>query len=68
MCERIEAEAKSKTVIMSVASVEPATPVEWHLDQIPSWNRLLQRNAWIIRLTSKDCPANATQVKTAIKT
>ncbi|XP_045022923.1 uncharacterized protein LOC123466894 [Daphnia magna] len=66
--ERIEAEAKSKTVTMSVASVEPATPVEWHLDRIPSWNRLLRRTAWILRFASKNRPTNATQVKTPIKT
>ncbi|XP_045033919.1 uncharacterized protein LOC123475376 [Daphnia magna] len=66
--ERIEAEAKSKTVTMSVASVEPATSVEWHLDLIPSWNRLLRRTAWILRFASKNRPTNATQVKTPIKT
>ncbi|XP_045027159.1 uncharacterized protein LOC123470673 [Daphnia magna] len=66
--ERIEAEAKSKTVTMSVAFVEPATSVEWHLDRIPSWNRLLRRTAWILRFASKNRPTNATQMKTPIKT
>ncbi|KAI9565063.1 Pao retrotransposon peptidase family protein [Daphnia sinensis] len=67
--ERIEAEARSKIVTMSIASVEPATPVEWHLDRIPSWNRLLRRTAWILRVASKNRPTNATQhagVKTTL--
>ncbi|KAK4021883.1 hypothetical protein OUZ56_007372 [Daphnia magna] len=30
-----------KTVITTVASVEPGNPVEWQLDRFKSWNRLL---------------------------
>ncbi|XP_057381572.1 uncharacterized protein LOC130704107 [Daphnia carinata] len=65
--EKIEAEAKGKTVIMSVATVEPATPMEWQLERIPSWNRLLRRTAWMLRFLHKNRPINRTQIRTPIK-
>ncbi|XP_057365013.1 uncharacterized protein LOC130685709 [Daphnia carinata] len=65
--EKIEAEAKGKTVIMSVVTVEPATPMEWQLERIPSWNRLLRRTAWMLRFISKNRPTNRTQIQTPIK-
>ncbi|KZS06720.1 Uncharacterized protein APZ42_029729 [Daphnia magna] len=66
--ETIEGEARSKTITVSAAITKPANPMEWQLEHIPSWNRLLPRTAWILRFISRrNQTASRTRLKIPVK-
>lgn len=46
----IESEARSSTFSATAAILVPTTTVEWHLDGISTWNRLVRRTAQISRI------------------
>ena len=49
----MESEARSTTVSTSAAIAIPTTTVEWNLDKISTWNRLVRRTAWISLFLSR---------------
>jgi len=50
---QIESEARRTTVSVTAAITTPTTPIEWNLDRISTWNRLVRRTAWISRFLSR---------------
>jgi hypothetical protein len=51
--EEIEAEANGKIVSVAAVIIDPVQPIEWHLDKISKWQKLLRRTAWILRFINR---------------
>jgi hypothetical protein len=51
--EEIEAEANGKIVSVAAAIIDPVQPIEWHLDKISKWQKLLRRTGWIVRFINR---------------
>jgi hypothetical protein len=51
--EKIEEEETKKTATVSFAAIETAQPMEWHLEKISTWTKLLFRTAWINRALNR---------------
>ncbi len=51
--ENIEIESRGAAVSVTVAITASKEPIDWDIDRVSSWNRLLRRTAWIMRFSNR---------------
>jgi hypothetical protein len=51
--EKIEIESRGAAVSVTVTITASTEPIDWDIDRVSSWNRLLRRTSWIMRFSNR---------------